>query len=320
MKRRSLLTLGGSLLGASVAGCLADPTSTNDQSPRRDDGSPAPVGGAGSSTYPEFPDDVVDVVDYDEVDVDAADAYLEPSARTVGRGETLELTLYNQADDVLDSNFYAWRLFKRVDGTWYFVAPDQYPVPLMGVQPGASHTWSFTAVDAAIGGAVPRVESTETLDVPALGGGEYLFGAPGGYGDQDQTTMYVAGFDLDAGALELTPSNAVESVEWSDDVLVATSSRGDPDGEYARLGAYVLRRVAEPSGDPWKMVPEQVVRDEQLRDALALSLEHDADVVRLEEYTSATPVFGTGRTPDTIEYDGTVYEIEAREAATCGCG
>lgn len=54
-----------------------------------------------------------------------------------------------------------------------------------------------------------------------------------------------------------------------------------------------------------------MLRHDQLRDALALAREHDADTVRLEEYTPSVPPFG--RMADSVEFEGEVFAVTTEE-------
>ena len=105
-------------------------------------------------------------------------------------------------------------------------------------------------------------------------------------------TAYSARFVLDADPLELTPSDAVTEVTQDGETLVAQSSRGSPDREGFRRAAYILDRVETPNADPYHVITEQVVRNHQLRDTLALARIHDVSRVRLEEFIASSLPFG----------------------------
>lgn len=328
MDRRSFLGLGAALATAGVAGCLA--RSNRTETDRTPLGEPRSAEAAaagqvdGASYIDDFPD-VNEAVWYDDVDPESAPHYLEPSAREVGLGDPIAFTLYYQGDERLVTNYYDWHVAKRVDGRWLHVAPTVYPLPAMYLEPGSSHEWTLTPEDGDTedGASVPQVGGTESLSVPALGGGRYLFGTAGNLtsGSRDDKTAFLARFDLDAEPLDLTPTDAVEGAKWEGDTLVAQTSRGDPDGEYANPTAYELERTDDPSADPRPTVTEQVVRYDTLRDALALARANDADSVRIEQYETAWPVFGLDD-PGVIEYEGDVYETLERElssSSSCGC-
>lgn len=320
MRRRSFLALGGSLAAATVAGCLQQSADR----PEFEDGvdSPgAPLGEqADDSAYPDYFDDVVG---YDQIDLAVADVYLEPSARETSRGEPTSFTLYNESDRDLNTNFYDWRVAKRVDDRWFHIAPDGVPLPLHGIEAGDSHEWTLVPADRGTedGTPVSQVQGTSDLAVPAMGGGRYLFGAFAYFSSEsyDAESAYVVRFDLDADPLSLTPTDSVQGARWEGDTLVVQSGRGDPDGEYSRRGAYEVTRVDDPSGEAPRTITEQVVRDDQLRDALALAQANDADRVSLREYNSTTPLFGVDG-PELYAYDGDVWEVTAREVGSCGCG
>jgi hypothetical protein len=221
-----------------------------------------------------------------------------------------------------------WRLDKRVDGEWFHIAPQEYPEPLMAIDPGGTHTWRLAVADDAVDASEPVDRSgetgTEDLSLEALGGGQYAFRARGWFegGYDDGTYAFGATFDVDAPALSITPTNAIVGTRREGDTLLAESDRGDP--ETGQLAAYELRRIGDAGsdgdlptdGEMTRLIAEQVLRNDQLRDAVALAIEFDAETVRIEEYTGINPVFGS---PDGYyEVGGTVYEVttEAIEEAT----
>jgi Tfp pilus assembly protein PilX len=247
---------------------------------------------------------------------------LEPGSDTVERGDTIAFELANRSERRFATNFYNWRLDKRVDGEWFHVAPQEYPEPLTALAPDEMHTWRLTAAESAVaeGESVDRSgeTGTEDLSVEALGGGTYAFRTRGWFADDrdDGTYAFGATFDLDAPALSITRTDAITETRWEDETLLAESDRGDP--EAGQLGAYELRRVGDaPDEEVIRLIAEQVLRNDQLRDAVALAVEYDADTARIEEYTGITPVFGAD-SDGYYEVGGTVYEVttEAIDEAT----
>ena len=343
MRRRALLVAVGSTAGgAALAGCLdgeqnGDDDGTDDGSnapddPTDDDAaaddpadeSEAPLIAVAdlAGECPPYPDDHVvchDAVLAHERDAAEFELLLEPGSGTVERGGTIPFELANRSETRFATNFYDWRLHKRVDGEWFHVAPREYPEPLMSIDPGGTHTWRLTVAESAVAEGDPVDRSgetgTEALSVEALGGGRYAFRARGWFGDgyDDGTYAFGATFDVDAPALSIEPTNAVVETRREGDTLLAESNRVDP--EDGRLGTYELRRVGDagsaelPGGvELTRLIAEQVLRDDQLRDAVALAVEHDAETVRIEEYTGITPVFGAD-SDGYYEIDGTVYEV-----------
>lgn len=314
-RRRVLAALAGAA-GASTAGCLEGRTSLPDGGTPTDGGDGGtPGGGPSSGSCPDY-DGVERVVCLDDVDRDSVDTVLAPSRRTVGLDDPVAFTLHNGSSRTLETNFYDWKVHKRVDGTWYHVAPRAWNQPLMHLGPGEDHAWevTFTAGGVEEGEPVPVASGTEAVTVAGVGGGHYAFRARGWFeGDgHERAQAFAATFDLDAPELELSPTDAIASTEYEGDVLVARSTRGDPDDEDYRLGAYELERVDEPHEDVRTLVTEQVVRRDRLRDALALSLEHDAERVRVREYDATHPLFGL-REPQVFAYGDGHYEVSARE-------
>ncbi|WP_247002424.1 hypothetical protein [Halosolutus gelatinilyticus] len=318
-RRRVLGCVG---IGA-LAGCLdGEPTSgsTDDT-----DGNGADRGGNENgdgadrddrppASCPDYGDHVDRVVCYG----DAADepVVLEPSADTIELGEEITFTLSNGADERLNTNFYNWRVDKHVDGDWYHVAPLAYNEPLMFIDPGDRHAWTLTPTNDGIEAvdSVGWAGGTEDLSLRGLGGGHYAFRARGWFeGSRSEAILaFAATFALDAEPLTLTPTDAIEETTWEGETLVARSTRGEPNDENYRLGAYELETVAEPSTEPRSMITEQVVRRNRLRDAIALAVEHDASAVRLEEYNATHPIFGHD-TDAVYEYQGSYYRVSTRE-------
>ncbi|SDR14669.1 hypothetical protein [Natronobacterium texcoconense] len=318
LERRHLLALVGT--SGVLAGCLEE--FELDPSPGGGGGGATSVssGGEDLPDCPAYGDRVDRVVCYGSGDDDHV--FLEPSERKAAIGDdSIEFTLRNESDRRLATNFYNWRVDKRVDGDWYRVAPLGYNQPLMYVDPGESHTWTFTPTDEAIDGEDGRPRGsggTEDLEVPALGSGDYAFRARGWFEDErdEEILAFAATFELEGEPLEVTPSDVIESIDEKDGTLVARSSRGDPDGEHHRLGAYELEVLESAPDDredePRSLIAEQLLRQPRLRDVLALAREHDVSSVRLEEYDASYPIFGS-RSDGVYEYQGTYYEVTTRE-------
>jgi hypothetical protein len=260
--------------------------------------------------------DTEHVVCYDAAadDLEKFPGYLEPSRKAFGPGEPVTFTLHNDSERTLNTNFYNWRLHKRVDGEWYSVAPRFVNQPLMMLEPGDTQAWELTVDNEGIedGQPVRPVSGVEDIDLTGVGPGRYAFRASGWFEGQDHETdtAFAATLDFEGESLSLTPSNAIDRTEWEDETLVAESNRGRPDDEDYRLGAYELERVESGDGAP-TMITEQVLRRAQLRDVVALALEHDADSVRLEEYNATHPIFGIDSTR-AVAYQGETFEISSR--------
>lgn len=313
-RRRTLLTTVGGAIGILLAGCIGDNSGGDDQ---RNDDWDADEHDSETSTPPEgFPDScpeydrVADVVCYDVVDTDEAEGYLEPSPRTLTVDESIEFSLRNESDRILETNFYSWAVHKYVNCEWYHVAPREWPQPLMHLAPGDTHTWSLSVENEGVlaGEPVSRAGGTESVTVQGLGGGYYAFRGRGWFEDEshERAIAFAAMFELDTDPISLVPTDAIEHTEWDSDTLVAKSSRGDT-SEHP-LAAYTLERVEESAAESQPLITEQVYRNHQLRDVLALAREHDADTVRLEEHTGSRPPFAMspeGR----IAFQGDTYEI-----------
>lgn len=328
--RRALLI---SVPGFAVAGCVDDtssgdpsdgsnPTDDPDQGqPDEDRSGGDATGDLDGSLPPEgtFPgdcpeyDDVALVVAFDGIDPAETAIYLEPSADAVAEGDRISFELRNESGRTFSHNPYRWLLHKRVDGRWHYVAPGEWPEPLARLASGERHGWDLSVNNEGIEDGEAIARSGDGPDpIRGLGGGEYAFGTRGWFeGARDEGVIgFCARFDLEADALALAPTDAIVGIDWDGDTLVATSERGDPDHESTRLGAYELLRTDDVEGET--LITESLLRDDQLRDAIALAREYDADRVRLEEYNGIHPIFGI-QSERHYEYDGETYAISATE-------
>ncbi|MDJ1432543.1 hypothetical protein [Halostagnicola sp. A-GB9-2] len=271
------------------------------------------------SSCPDYGDSVDRVVCYDDLDSEADDAYLEPSVRTVDEGEEIEFTLVNDSAVGLETNFYNWRIDKYVDDEWHRVAPRAVNQPLMRLEPRETHTWTVTIDNDGIedGEAVGLVGGTSDIDLAGLGAGAYAFRGRGWFEDEghDEAIAFAATFELEGQTLGLTAMDAVVDTEWEGETLVAHSDRGDPDDEYTTLGAYELEVINNDvleGVEPEPVITEQLLRQPQLRDTIALAHEYESSIVRLEEYHGTMPIFG--RDSDGVyEYQGTYYRVRTEE-------
>lgn len=325
--RRQLLSALAAGASALLAGCTApvtEPTGTRTTA----DGTTTPTDSPGP--VPSFPDNTTStacppfeaaqrVVCYEAVDPDAMPLVLVPERRPVRPDRSTEFTLRNRSDQRFQTNHYHWQLHKRVDGEWYYIAPESYPEPLTPLAAGEDHSWTLTVVTADDGASIETVQGTDSLTVAGLGGGQYAFGTDGWFasGSYEEPIAVAASFELDAAPLELTPTDAVTETARDGDTLVARSTRGEPDEDENgdRRDAYILERTDDPEARPEPVIVEQVVRDDQLRDAIALSRREDADRVRIEEFSNSVPPFGLDEAR-TYAFRGTYYRVRTREGGS----
>lgn len=220
---------------------------------------------------------------------------------------TFDFTLANGADRRFMTNFYDWAVRKYVDGRWYRIAPQLVPVPLMTLDPGASHTWRLSVDNTSLGEPSGRLEATDEIGIAGLGGGEYAFTAAGWFEEEDdEQTGLAARFTLSGGPIELVPTNEViETSREGDTVVVHTNV--DPEG--GRSAAFVLERADE---EPDRtLIAERAFRDRKLRNTLPY-FEAGVETVRLEEPTRTTPAFGV-QAPYVVGYEGESFRVRAEE-------
>ncbi|PSQ39878.1 hypothetical protein BRD13_01335 [Halobacteriales archaeon SW_5_70_135] len=156
------------------------------------------------------------------------------------------------------------------------------------------------------------MQATEELTVAGLGGGHYAFGTEGWFKSRgrENSIALAAGFELHADPLQLTPTAAIAETEWDGETLVARSIRSEADADTDQPDAFILERLDGSGSDGEQRIVEQVVRDEHLRDTIALSRRHDVDRVRLEEFSRSTPAFGL-RDVRTVAFRGNRYRVTA---------
>jgi hypothetical protein len=321
--RRQILSGLSAGVGTLFAGC----TAATDES---DATSTATAGGNSPTepiqSVPEFPGDTVSdacppfdnaaqVVCYEAIGPEAMPLVLVPETQTVQLDQPTDFTLRNRSKQQFLANFYNWQLYKRVDSNWYYIMPRGTPEPLTPLAAGEAHTWTLTVTTESVsdGAAIDMVQGTESLSVDGLGGGHYVFATDGWFeaGSHDEPIALAASFDLQADPLQLTPTAAIAETEWDSETLVARSIRGEATNDGGKHDAYILERIEDPELDADQLIIEQVVRDNQLRDATALSREYDAARVRIEEFSSTTPPFGLDDSY-ICEFRGERYRLTTR--------
>ncbi|PSP86046.1 hypothetical protein BRC96_00475 [Halobacteriales archaeon QS_6_64_34] len=237
---------------------------------------------------------------------------LDPETQKVQPDQPTDFTLRNQSGQRFETNFYNWQLYKRVDGDWYYIMPRATPQLQTPLADGEAHTWTLTVTTGSVsdGAAIEIVQDTESLPVDGLGGGHYAFATDGWFeaGSYEEPIALAASFDLQADPLQLTPTAAIAETEWDGETLVARSTRGEADDSEDERDAYILERIDDSEPDTEEVIIEQVVRDDQLRDAIALSLEYEAARVQLEEFNSGIPPFGL-EDARTYEFRGDYYRV-----------
>lgn len=219
--------------------------------------------------------------------------------------------LRNQGSQRFDTNFYAWRIWKFVDGSWFHVAPRFWNVPLMMVEPGQKHTWTLTVDNTRLDGSpLPTARGTGSIDIAGLGGGQYAFGTTGEFpgDDNDHQTGVAALFELVGPKTELRPTDEVTEVEQDGHVLTVHAEREDLD--QSRIAAFELTRTDDPEGEVREYIVEMAMRDRRLRNTLPY-FEQGIDQVRLVEPDSTYPPFGVNE-PWAIRYEGETYQVTAK--------
>jgi hypothetical protein len=324
VRRRTLLGGVALALTPALGGCFTGSNGGATPTARPSGGTPdfddplekTIVGTEGyPATYPDYRE-TARVVGYDGADTGETDVVLEPSTRTVTTGETLGFRLTNPFAGELVMNDYDWQLHKWVDGRWYYVTPWVTPSQLTPLPSGQTQHWTVTPTQEATesGTPVPSPEITTDVAARGFGGGVYAFGVDGLEIHPEQhggSTTVATTFELDASPLELTRSDNIEETMMEGETLVARSARdtsGDEDGPRT---AYLLQRIETPPTDPQSRITEQVVRNHQLRDAIALARDRGVSRVRIEGYGENYPDEYRHHGTEYYEYEGVTYEATA---------
>ena len=332
--RRQILSGLSAGIGTLLAGCTAAPGESNATSTPTDgvkspsEAASTPADGRNTTTdspesVPEFPpdtasdacppfDEAAQVICYEAVDSAAMPIVLVPETQTVQLDQPTDFTLRNQSGQRFETNFYNWQLYKRVDGDWYYIMPRATPQPLSPLAAGKVHTWTLTVTTGTVsdGGVIDMVQGTESLAADGLGGGHYAFATDGWFeaGSSEEPIALAASFDLQADPLQLTPTAAIAETAWDGETLVARSTRGEAGPDEDERDAYILERIDDSEPEAEQIIIEQLLRDNQLRDAIALSRDYDAARVRLEEFSRTLPTFGINDSR-TYEFRGTRYRV-----------
>lgn len=209
MRRRALLsTVGIGLL----TGCIADdtPGGTDTTRPTAEPTTDRPTATTTATSHdvgvvpaeaagPPWGDDVKRVVSWTEV-TDETPIALRPATQAASLPTaTFDVTLTNETDVRFDTNFYGWRVWKRVDGGWSHVAPQAYPEPLTPLGPGESHTWVVTVDNTQPDdGTTDGMSGKDSVTLSDLDSGTYAFTIDGWFAteDYDRKVGFAARFDL----------------------------------------------------------------------------------------------------------------------------
>ena len=224
----SALSVGG---GTFLAGCAVGSDESNETTSTADGntsstGSTSTADGDNSSTEstqspPEFPentssdacppfDDADRVVCYDAVDHERMPLVLVPERQMLQPDQPTAFTLRNQSRQQFQTNFYHWQLYKHVDGDWYYILPQSWPVPMTPLGAGENHTWTLTVTTGRVSDGMDSdtAHGTGSLTIAGLGGGDYAFGTDGRFatGSYEGPVALAAGFELTTDPLQLTPT------------------------------------------------------------------------------------------------------------------
>ena len=301
MRRRALLSASVPGAVALLSGCIAPGDST------RSTTSTVPDGAIGCPRYTERVETVGCTPDPDDPSSQMA---IRPASASGTLPEaSFSFTISNERDTTFNTNFYAWRIQKYVDGRWLHVTPQFWPEPLMRMTPGNSHTWNLTVDNGNLDRSIPHPQGTEDVTVVGLGGGTYSFGIEGSFedGEHSARTAFVTRFRLEGEDLAFGPTpDVAERVREGDKVIVEW-----PHDEGEAI-VYRVTRLKSDSDDAELVIPEQAIRNDALRNALSLFEQW----TRIVELHTTDAVLAAGELPAdrVILYEGTAYRIEVESA------
>ncbi|GAA0231095.1 hypothetical protein GCM10009000_053070 [Halobacterium noricense] len=250
---------------------------------------------------PPFDDDVKRVVCYEDADSETNLLMTPSKERAELPNDAISFTLSNETGTRFTTNYYHWRVWKLVDGEWFYIAPRVVPEPAMMLQSGGSHTWNLTIDNATLGGRIDGAQGTEDITLPGVGGGTYAFGISGWFEGQeyDNGTGVATRFELVGDSLSLTPTDDLREVGRDSEEKHVRADETN--------ATYLATRVEKPDGGTVRKIPEQAIRIAPIRNLLA-SFEDGISQVRLD----GRNVY-LRETPQHIDYKGAVYKIETVE-------
>lgn len=276
-----------------------------------DTNSPGPDGEsqfAGRST-PAFDDDRT-VQWYHDADRTTS-AFVRPSTERIELDGRIGFEMVNNSRETLQCGH--WKLYKLVDGQWFFVAPRVHTSDCRLLQPGGRKRWSLRAFN---GEGVSRgrlnIDSTG-LTKGDLGGGEYAVVA--GYGHPaDRSAALI---ELVGDPVTLVPTDDASTRRDGDTVTVTTDWYGD--GEHPPDATFALTRT---DAADERVIAEQVMASgglashgRGLRNALSvLTADVSRVVVRTDEHV-VDSVLGDNATRRRFQFRDRAYEVNQQAAA-----
>jgi len=96
--------------------------------------------------------------------------------------ETITFELANDSGRAVGFNPHAWRIDRRTDDGWEFVAPEAYPEPWFSLSPGQSYEWVLSLRSQSSTDAERTMQVVEDL-----GDGVYAFSVAGQLGGETTT-------------------------------------------------------------------------------------------------------------------------------------
>lgn len=301
MKRRALLAaLGTGLCG--IAGCVGAPPGSDGET--TDDG--------GWTTRPRKTTATPTETTTTAATPNPANVTMTASPESAELPKaTVEFTLRNDTNTTFASNFYGWNLDKRAEGEWVHVSPRAIPVPLHLMKPGGEHTWTLS-----IDNTVPvtddgwtNTDAMKKIAYSGFGPGTYRFRISGWLEDDGESSSertYAATVELTGDPIELRPEPSVETRREGETLVVETE---DYDPSRQSIGVTVTP-APDHDGETEHLITELAYRYPGLRNTLPYFEREGVEHVKLLTEDAG---FVVPRANSHVEYEGTVYRLEAKE-------
>jgi len=228
---------------------------------------------------------------------DGTEVYLEPSTERTSFPASVDFVAVNHSSETLSCGH--WTVYKRVDGQFYHLWPDERTATCRTLAPGATKTFRLRAYHG-----VPPSESAVGRGAVRghLGGGTYAVVA--GYDDANETSGALV--ELVGDPVPVTPTDGVHATHVGNAVFV-TATRQVLIDQSPRATVTLT-----PSDDAsLRLIPEQVLRPRNriLRNTLPYLRDGVERVVLNTTTGVARRTLGPSTDRKRFAFDGSTYRI-----------
>lgn len=199
--------------------------------------------------------------------------------------DSFSIVLVNNSNSTLRANFYNWRLRKKEDQEWFNILPEGFPDVVFELGPGERHTWRIkldNQSESYIGKEVGS--SKKTLELTGFGTGRYSFDTFGWFGDIANKERFTTQFNINSGNLKLrTTGNLSSEKEVGNrlEIILGKQPKTKGDGPFkCVISQTELDQVSS------KLILEQIMQVDTLRNGLANLIKKDVDEVLVNNYSN----------------------------------